>query len=146
MRTIVTPPDTIGKPGRKDSVQYQLGNIIQNSQDQALTGRIDMIKLYNKVPFLKGYQHTQKTSNKAELLKQKKAQPDTIPKPPDLFLIKGLLRLIMSLRNINGTYNMTSGTILPGFTPTPRLFGLDRNWDAPGWGFVLGGQDPYLPQ
>jgi cell surface protein SprA len=47
----------------------------------------------------------------------------------------------MSVRNITGTYTVTQGTILPGFTPTPYLFGMDKGWSAPGWGFVLGQQE-----
>jgi len=48
----------------------------------------------------------------------------------------------MSLRSINGTYNVSQGTILPGFTKTPKLFGLDQSWMAPGMSFILGQQDP----
>jgi cell surface protein SprA len=55
--------------------------------------------------------------------------------------IKGLLRLIMSVRNITGTYTINQGTILPGFTPDPYLFGMSKDWTAPGWGFVLGQQE-----
>jgi cell surface protein SprA len=131
------------KAGPNETVDsLKLGNIIQNTQDQALTGRIDMIKLYNKIGFLKGINTPKKKLTPAELVKQQKARPDSIPRPPDLTVIKGLLRLIMSIRNINGTYSVTQGTILPGFTPTPRLFGMDRQWQSPGWGFVLGQQDP----
>ncbi len=67
---------------------------------------------------------------------------DTLPHPPELKLVRGLLRLIMSLRSINGTYNASQGTILPGFTKTPKFFGLDETWMSPGIGFVLGQQDP----
>lgn len=126
---------------KEDSVQLQLGNIIQNSQDQALTGRIDLVKLYNKIGILKQVNTPKKKLTPAELAKQRNAKPDTVKRPPDLGAIKGLLRLIMSIRSINGTYNVTQGTILPGFLPTPHLFGMDNSWEAPGWGFILGQQD-----
>ena len=32
-----------------------LGNIINNNRDYLLNGKIDMIKLYNKIPFLKNF-------------------------------------------------------------------------------------------
>ncbi|NJN41948.1 MAG: cell surface protein SprA [Flammeovirgaceae bacterium] len=128
-----------GPVNQVDSLQ--LGNIIQNGQDQSLTGRIDLVKLYNKVGFLKGINNprppppaSQRPSN----------VPDTIKKPPDLKAVKGLLRLIMSIRNITGNYTLTRGTILPGFAPSPYLFGMDKNWEAPGWNFILGGQDPNI--
>jgi cell surface protein SprA len=118
----------------------QLGNIVQNSQEQALSGRIDMVKLYNKIGFLKSINTPKRPATPTP--QTKTSQPDTVRRPPDLKLVKGLLRLIMSLRNITGTYTVNQGTILPGFTPVPYLFGLEKDWGAPGWGFVLGQQDP----
>ncbi|MFZ5971057.1 MAG: cell surface protein SprA [Bacteroidota bacterium] len=122
----------------------QLGNIIQNSQDQALSGRIDMVKLYNKIGYLKNINTPKRPLTPLEKAKLAKAQPDTVRKPPELAGVKGILRLVMSLRNITGTYNVTQGTILPGFNPSPHLLGMDKMWSAPGWGFVLGQQDPNI--
>ena len=31
---------------------------------------------------------------------------------------------------------------MPGFKPSPNMFGMDQDWSAPGWGFILGQQDP----
>jgi len=125
-------------PLEKDP-SLKLGNIIQNTQEQALSGRIDMVKLYNKIGFLKVV-NTPKRPPAPTAAQNKPTQPDTVRRPPDLKLVKGVLRLIMSLRNITGTYTITQGTILPGFTPDPYLFGLGKGWGAPGWGFVLGQQ------
>ncbi|MBK5278663.1 MAG: cell surface protein SprA [Bacteroidia bacterium] len=122
----------------------KLGNIIQNTQEQALTGRLDFVKLYNKVKFLKDINTPKRKQTPLEKAKQTKAKPDTVKTPPDLFALKGIMRLIMSLRNITGNYNLSRGTILPGFTPTPNLFGNDETWTAPGWNFILGGQDPNI--
>jgi cell surface protein SprA len=131
-----------GPVERYDSLK--LGNIIQNTQDQALNGKIDMLKLYNKVGFLKSINTPKRKPTALEKAKPKSAAADTVKQPPDLFALKGLLRLIMSLRNIQGTYSLTQGTILPGFQPTPNLFGMDKGWSAPGWNFILGGQDPNI--
>ncbi len=116
----------------------KLGNIIQNAQEQALNGKIDMVKLYNKIGFLKKINTPARPSS---ISTQKPTQPDTVRRPPELKAVKSLVRLIMSVRNITGTYTLTQGTILPGFTPTPYLFGMDKGWNAPGWGFVLGQQE-----
>ena len=59
-------------------------------------------------------------------------------------IVKGFFRLLMSVRSINGTYSLTEGTILPGFTPSPKFLGMDADWESPGWGFVLGSQDPNI--
>jgi cell surface protein SprA len=122
----------------------KLGNLIQNTQDQEWSGRIDMVKLYNKVGFLKRANTPKKTLTPLEKAKLAKAQPDTVKKPPELAGLRGILRLVMALRNITGTYHLTQGTMLPGFTQTPYLLGQDKNWNAPGWGFVLGQQDPNI--
>jgi cell surface protein SprA len=49
---------------------------------------------------------------------------------------------LMSVRNISVSYSETNGTILPGFIRESRFFGFDRHWDAPGYEFLLGMQDP----
>ena len=122
----------------------QLGNIIQNTQDQGVTGRVDFVKLYNKVKFLKGINTPKRKLTPLEKAKQEKAKPDTVKTPPDLYALKGIMRLIMSVRNISGNYNLSRGTILPGFTQSPYLFGNDKTWNAPGWDFILGIQDPNI--
>jgi cell surface protein SprA len=99
-----------------------------------------MVKFYNKIGFLKGINTPAKPPAPPD--KNKPAVPDTVRRPPDLKAVKLLLRLVMSLRNINATYTLTEGTLLPGFNKTPRLFGLDQDWQSPGLGFILGEQNP----
>lgn len=122
----------------------KLGNIIQNNSDQALTGKLDFLKLYNKVKFLKDINTPKRTLTPKEKVAQAKAKPDTVKKPPNLYVIKRVLRTLMALRNVNGTYNITQGTILPGFTPEPKYFGMNEGFTAPGWAFILGSQDPNI--
>jgi cell surface protein SprA len=59
-------------------------------------------------------------------------------------LVKGLLRMLMSVRSINGTYSLTEGTTLPGYTGTPKFFGMDDGFNSPGWDFIFGSQDPNM--
>ncbi len=47
---------------------------------------------------------------------------------------------LMSVRNISATYSETNATNLPGYLPFTHLFGMNSQWDAPGWGFLLGEQ------
>ncbi len=107
-----------------------------------------MVKLYNKIKILRTL-NTARTPAKRPATNGKppvRTPADTARakaiavEPPAL--IKGLLRLIMSVRAINGSYTLQEGTLLPGFTGTPKYLGMDKDWNAPGWGFVLGSQDP----
>lgn len=127
-------PDPLDLP---DSLDFK--HTIQNSRDQTLTGKLDLVKLYNKVPFLK---KINTPSRPVTARPQANQKADTVKAAPPA--VKGLLKLLMSVRSINGTYTLTQGTILPGFTPSPHLFGLQKGFEAPGWNFVLGSQDPNI--
>jgi len=130
------------KAGPVETVDtLKMGNIIQNSRDQGFNGRLDLVKLYNKVDYLKKVNTPKRKPTPAELARQK---ADTVKQPPDYAAINAFLRLLMSMRSITGTYTITQGTILTGFTGTPDVLGQDNTLDAPGWGFILGSQDPNI--
>ncbi len=123
----------------------KMGNIIQNTQDQALNGKVDFVKLYNKVGFLKDINTPKRKPTALEKAKQKPSVADTLKKPFEPSgALRALMRLVMSLRSVQGTYALTQGTILPGFTETPYLLGMNKGKNAPGWGFVFGSQDPNI--
>ncbi len=130
---------------RVDSLK--MGNIAQNTRSQTYSGKIDLVKLYNKFSFFKNI-NTPKPPPppppKNPVERARLAKADTLPHPPELKLVKALARMVMSVRNINATYTVSEGTILPGFTQSPKLLGLDQTWRAPGVGFVLGDQDPNI--
>jgi cell surface protein SprA len=139
-------PDSItiqtGEQDIPDSLDFR--NTIQNSREQNFSGGLDLVKLYNKSKFLKEIntppRPTTTTRTNTAGRTQPQVEPDTTKKTPSA--VRGLLRLLMSLRSVNGTYTKNEGTILPGFNRSPWLFGMDRDFDSPGWGFVLGDQDP----
>jgi cell surface protein SprA len=128
-----------GPINQPDSLRF--GNITQNARDQALTGRIDMMKLYNKVGYLKRINQPPKPASTRPAAPGVKADTVKAPAQPGK-AVSGIMKLLMSVRSINGTYNVGRGTILPGYLPTPWLFGMDKNWEAPGWPFIFGSQDP----
>ncbi len=138
----------LDRPDRGDIVvglpdELDFRNIIQNSREQNYSGRIDMVKLYNKVKFLKELNTPPRPTTRTSTNPRVQQPPDTT-KSAVPGVAKGLLRLLMSLRGINGTYQLTEGTMLPGFNPSPKFLGMDQNWSSPGWGFVLGSQDPNI--
>jgi len=74
-----------------------------------------------------------------------KAKTDTAKKkPPELKLLKALVRAVMSVRNVNFSLTQTENTVLPGFTQTIDYLGRNTSTSAPGWPFILGDQDPNI--
>jgi len=69
-------------------------------------------------------------------------------------IIQYTARALMAVRNISITYSTTDGSVLPGFMPKPRLFGIGKytpdqgmfsditeQTTAPGLPFLIGWQD-----
>ena len=130
-----------------DSLDFK--NTIQNSRENNFTGKIDLVKLYNKIQFLKTLNTPPRPPARQPVARPgvplrpaAPPKPDTVKTTPGL--LKGFARLLMSLRSINATYSLIEGTILPGFNQTPKFFGMDQDWKAPGWGFIAGKQDPNI--
>ncbi|HET8860766.1 cell surface protein SprA [Marivirga sp.] len=112
-----------------------LGHIIQNSSEWGLNSRLDMNKLYNKLKILNSINNPPR---------MRADQEDTTWTQPGAPIVKGLLKLLMSVKNITGNYSERGGTILPGFRNRAFLFGLDSSLTAPGIPFILGSQDPSI--
>lgn len=147
----VNIPDAIALEKNLQDIPDHLDfkNTIQNSRENNFTGKIDMVKLYNKIKFLKELNTPPRPASRQPAARpgtttrpEAPAKPDTVKGTPGL--LKGAARLLMALRSINGTYSLTEGTILPGFNQTPKFFGMDEDWAAPGWSFITGSQDPSI--
>ena len=122
-------------PDQADSLNF--GGLIENNRGQAITGKFDMVKLYNKIKVLKQIN----TPPRRSRANSRTQAADTVKTIDDYKLAKGFLRTLMMVRSINATYNLDEGTLLPGFSPTPFLFGVDSSFNAPGIPFILGSQD-----
>ncbi|WP_421986398.1 cell surface protein SprA [Roseivirga sp.] len=128
-----------GAIGQRDT----LGNYADNNRSIALSGKLDLVKVYDNIGLLKRINSPQRSRSRSRS-QNNSAANDTVPKKKTLDQIpftKGLLRALMSVRNITFNYDRTEGTVLPGFMPDVFLFGLDRNFSNPGLGFILGAQD-----
>ena len=127
----------------------RLGNYINNNNDFTVNGKLNMVKLYQKVPFLKALESSsrkrkriQPRSNKPK--KEEENEEDDEEKKPRKPLkgLNGLARGLLMVRNINGRFSLRNTTTVPGFNPIPRYLGAndEQNW-APGFPFILGSQD-----
>jgi cell surface protein SprA len=130
------------------SVQSRLGNAIENSKNVQLSGMVDLTKLYDKVPYFKTLNQAGKSNTT-----QKGGRPGTVAKPeekvpkdsldkPNYFKIIGdeFLKLLMMVKKGNIIYSEGSGTLLPGFLPSPQVLGVYWPSNAPGLGFAFGSQ------
>ncbi len=122
--------------GLLDTTGTSFGNIVRNNRERGINGRIDFVLLYNKIKALRW------ANTPSPVRKNFARSPGDVEdiQRNDNRLIKAVTRTLLTVRGINFNYTVQESTILPGFLPTPRFFGLDRN-NAPGLPFVLGSQD-----
>jgi cell surface protein SprA len=118
------------KAGATDQADT-LGNTVQNQRDWGLTGKFDLVKL-------KDINSPPRSSRRPAA--SRPSETDTLVQKRDNKFGKGFLRFLMMVRSVNFTYSNREGTVLPGYTPSVFLFGMDSSWSAPGWDFVFGSQ------
>ncbi|MDP1621034.1 MAG: cell surface protein SprA [Bacteroidales bacterium] len=131
------------------SIQEQYGNSIENSNSKSLNSSLNMVTLYNKIPYLKKINQNsantrgkkpeppkKKNLDKKDSLKVEKNRPDI-----GKILVEGTLRFLMGVRTAKLTYTQGNGILLPGFKPKPVLIGNDWGQNAPGLGFIFGSQN-----
>ena len=144
------------------SLSY-LGNTLQNSNSIQGNGTLNMITLYNNVPYLKkinqGNRNTPNKNNKsADKNKNNKDNDkdkdkdrdknakDSLKDKPNYgkIILDGTLRFLMMVRNVSANYSEGHGTTLPGYMGRPNMFGIDFTDRSPGFLFVFGGQPDVL--
>jgi len=130
---------TAGAVGQSDT----LGNLADNSRTIDLSGKFDLVKLYNNVGLLNKVNSPSRSRSRARPNPNDSTAEKSIEEMP---LLKGFLRALMSFRSLDFNYNQTEGTVLPGYMPDVFLFGLDDDFSNPGFGFVLGSQNPNIRQ
>ncbi|MDR1975031.1 MAG: cell surface protein SprA [Bacteroidales bacterium] len=127
------------------AIQDRLGNTISNNRSMDGTGKLDFVKLYNFVPYLKKINTTNTSNRRARTQRSNQVQGKDNEKDPKEESVgekiaKGFLRFLMLVRDASITYNRNESTVLPGFMPQPDLFGNDLKLAAPGFGFSFGSQ------
>ncbi|MCB8995377.1 MAG: cell surface protein SprA [Bacteroidales bacterium] len=62
---------------------------------------------------------------------------------PVVFIAENTVRVLTGVKNINVTYSINEGSVLPGYKPRTNMLGLENynGLQAPGWGFISGIQD-----
>ena len=133
-----------------DNDTLSVGNVIQNSRVVAWSGKLNMLTLYNKVPYLKkvnkkyGNSRSSRTRSNAtkggpkSSSKKGEGSKNKANKKEHLILDQ-FARVLMSVKSVNATFNTNDGIMLPGYANKTSMLGMDDNWIAPGMEFIAGG-------
>ena len=121
----------------RDSLNLPFGNLIKNTRERGITGKIDFVALYNRIRALR-LANQPRTERKN--VARNPGDDEDIIKPQPTF-VRSVTRLLMAIRGIQVNYNIVESTTLPGFMPSPGLLGMSSDGSAPGFGFVTGSQD-----
>ena len=120
---------------------YNLGNFLENGQQEEANLQLDFNKLYSKSKFLRGLDQPLLPQPQAtpDTTKGKKIKPAKIPGE-----VNGVARffgkLLTSVKTINATLSQNSNTRLPGYTDSTQYLGENFRSMAPGFDFILGRQ------
>lgn len=131
----------------KKSQADEFGHSLQNNRERSLSGKVDMNKLYNKVKFLKeiNQESKKRPGNRGPVPPRSRPGDTTKVEKRELpEVTKGFLRLLMTLKDVNFSFNQREGTVVPGFMGRPKYMGLTDGFGEPGWDFAFGSQDPFI--
>ena len=131
---------------RAPFAQDTLGNTIQNSRNLSLNTQANLKNFYNKVPFLKEINNKRRPRPSSRNVSNEKRdgfgkiEDDEEKEKIELNPMEHILRFVMGLHNVSGTYARNEGTMLPGYNQRATYGGFDQNFTAPGLPFLVGHQ------
>ena len=122
-----------------------LGNVIQNNQNRQINADLNFEKLYSKSKFLDKIQGRPRRgrsrgprslpgANNQDNQDQKKERAEGEVSG----LTKALVRPLLMIRKGRFQYAENTGSVVPGFLPSPKLLGMNSDWSAPGAKYILG--------
>jgi cell surface protein SprA len=126
-----------------------VGNVVQNSRVIQWNGKLNMTTLYNKVPYLKKVNQNSRRRRPTRRTTRGKQKPEEDPEEgdkkkdkknkSDFNVLEELAKIVMSLKNVSGTFSTNDGILMPGFGNRTDILGLDENFRGQSWEFVAGG-------
>jgi hypothetical protein len=134
-----------------------LGNFLENGQQEEANLQMDFSRLYNKSKFLRAISqpaqpapqralNTNKKDTTAAMKGKKPVQKQpAVKKDPNALPEVGIVgrflgKLLMSVKTVNATLSENSNTRLPGYMDSTKLLGENFKSMAPGFDFILGRQ------
>ena len=129
-----------------------LGNTIQNSQTISLNSNLNFNTFYNRFKVLRKITTDQpkrkptRTTNDEDGADEESTEEKDQKKKEDEInpIVKGAGRFLLMLKQASFTVTQTNGTTIPGFIREPDILGQNFGYNAPGFEFIAGLQDPEI--
>lgn len=126
-----------------------LGNAIENTQSKIVSAEFKFNDLYNKSKWLRkmnatAARNTMPQMNNNQPKPNQPAAKQEEEEEATSGLVKGLMRVLMSLKRVQVNYTENAGTRLPGYIDSTKVLGMNWASMAPGFGFVMGQQPDRL--
>jgi cell surface protein SprA len=119
-----------------------LGNTIQNSRTVSVNANLNFTSFYNKFPALRKMtapvpaNKKKKPTEEEEEGKEKKKEMSGF--------VKGVGKFVLMFKQAQFTLTKTDGITLPGFNKSMDVLGQNLLFNAPGWDYIMGGQDDQI--
>ncbi|MDF7821943.1 cell surface protein SprA [Runella sp. MFBS21] len=122
-----------------DTDNYLLGNSIRNGREQSIRGKVDFVKLYNKLRYLR---FANNPSPPRKNFARSPGDDEDVAREPSK-LLKNITRLLMTVRGIDVDYTIQKTTMLPGYLPGSQgVWGLEGTKVTSLTHFIFGSQSP----
>ncbi len=126
-----------------------LGNFLENGQQENATLQLDFLRLYSKSKWLRALDQplqpkqrnaADTSGNKKPNVSPPKVSKNTAALPQVTGALRVLGKLLTSIKSINASVSQISNTRLPGYTDSTQILGQNFRSMAPGFGFIMGKQ------
>ncbi len=123
------------------------GNAIQNTQKKDATADLSFTRLYAKWRLLRELEQpsgrpppNNLPGRKSDSLQRKKPQVDESDLPHLTGFMKGVARILTSLKDVTFNYSEVSASSIYGYMDSTHFLGMDLKSNEPGWGYIFGQQ------
>ena len=123
-----------------------LGNSLQNTQKKDVSADLNFSRLYSKWRLLRELdQQVQPLppnlpGRKSDSLRQKFQQPDNSDAKHLTGVLKGIAKILTSVKDVSVNYSEISASSIYGYTDSTHFLGRDLKSGEPGWGYIFGEQ------
>jgi cell surface protein SprA len=122
------------------------GNVIMNTQKKDVSADFNLTRLYSKWRLLRELDQQAQPpppnlpGKKTDSLNQKKAPVDYTDGKHLTGIMKGLAKILTSVKDVTVNFSEVSASSIYGYTDSSHFLGQDLKSNEPGWGYIFGEQ------